>query len=381
MNDAIFIRYLCLVLGLLSAAGCTSSKPAPKPLASVSVAKVEQRDVPIHVDAIGQAISPVTVQVRPQVAGKLIATYLEQGDLVKEGQIIYTVDPRPYQAILDQAKAQLAHDIALLTYADKTVERYKKVLQEDFIAILTFEQYVSTAEAAKAQVELDKAAVRAAQINVDFCNIVAPVSGKISYFVVDVGNIVAVDDPTAITSIKPFSPIDVLFSVPQQQLEMIRAVQGNSGEWPFIAILPEFPDEKFTGTTFFIDNQVNQDTGTILLKGRLANAQWEFWPGEFIKVKVLYRIAPNALVVPPGAILIGKDGPYVYTVDSAEKVSPHNVTVLSRTNEYIAFESDAVKEGDSVVTDGQINIAPGMKVNIVAASTDKQQKTNPVTPY
>lgn len=216
--------YIALIIALLTGCGKTSK---PKPPPNVVVATVEQYDVPIFVDAIGQSISPVTVEVRPQVAGKLISTFIQQGDIVEEGQVIYAIDPRPFQAALDEAIAQLQHDTALLNYAEKTVERYKSVVEEDFISKLTFENYQSTASAAGAQVELDKAAIRAAQINLDFCNIVAPVSGKVSNFVVDVGNIVAVDDPTAIVSIKPFSPIDIQFSLPQQQLEMIRAVQGN----------------------------------------------------------------------------------------------------------------------------------------------------------
>lgn len=350
---------LILLLGI---AGC-KSPASPKIIPTVATAIAEQRDVPIYVDAIGQSISTVTVEVRPQVAGKLIATYINQGDLVEEGEVIYTMDPRPYQATLDQAKSQLDHDIALLEYANKTVERYKSVVDEDFIARLTFENYLSNAAAALAQVEADKAAIRAAQINLDFCNIKAPVSGKVSQFVVDVGNILAIDDPTAIVSIKPFSPIDILFSLPQQQLESIRKVQGNNGRWKFIASLPEYPEQKMEGTTFFIDNQVNQDTGTILLKGRLSNENWKFWPGEFVKVQVLQDIAPQAIVVPPGAILMGKNGPYLYTLDADKKCVAHVVQVLVRTNEYIAIQSGEIQGGDTVITDGQINIAPGMIVN------------------
>lgn len=366
-------KILNLQILLLVASGCTAPpKPAPPP--NVTVSRVEQKDVPIYIEAIGQAISPVTVQVRPQVAGKLLATHIQQGDFVKEGDVIYEMDPKPYLAILDQAKAQLEHDQALLGYAEQTVERYKPIVEDDFIAILTYEGYVSTAAAAKAQVELDKAAVRAAQINVDYCNIVAPVTGKISYFAVDVGNVLSVDDPAAITSIKPFSPIDIQFSLPQQQLELIRSVQGNAGTWQFIAVLPEHPDREFKGTTFFIDNQVNQNTGTILLKGRLQNENIEFWPGEFVKVRVLYRVAENAYIVPPGAVLMGKNGPYTYIVNAEGKATPYNVDVLVRTNDYIAIYSKDMHAGDAVVVDGQINIAPGMKVQILP-SVDSSLKT------
>ena len=167
----------------------------------------------------------------------------------------------------------------------------------------------------------------------------APVTGKISYFNVDVGNILSVDDPNQITVIRPFSPIDIIFSLPQEQFELIRHEQGNGGSGSFIAALPDTPKNQFDGTTYFIDNQINQNTGTILLKGRLPNGKWELWPGEFIRVKVLHKKVPKALTVPPSALLIGKDGSYIYTIDKEGKSEAKNVAVLTKTDEYIAFQS------------------------------------------
>ncbi len=346
---------------------CSCSKaPKPKrPPPNVSTAVVEQREVPIYIDAIGQVIPPVEVQIRPQVQGKLLEAYVKQGAIVKEGDVLYKIDPRPFQATLDEAKAQLTHDEALLAIAEKTMERYKTVVEQDFISQLTWEQYVSSAEAAKAQVELDKASIRAAEINLNYCDVVAPISGKISYFNTYPGDVAVAYDTTAITTIRPFNPIDITFSLPQQYFELIRREQGDAGKWPFVASLPENPKATFEGKSYFIDNQIDQNTGTILLKGRFSNVKRELWPGEFVKVKVLQKSVPNALLVPPGAILIGKDGPYLYSMSSDKKVSPHNVDVLTRTEEYIAFASKDLKKGDIVITDGQINIAPGMVVNPV----------------
>lgn len=238
-----FYFLLVMTLGI---SGC-KTPPKQKQLPNVTVAKVEQRDVPIYVDAIGQAISTVTISIRPLVSGTLTATYIKQGDIVKEGDVIYTIDPRPYQAALDEANAQLEHDMAVWALAQQTVTSYKPIVDKDFISSLTFDSYISNEQAARAQVEFDKAAVRAAALNLEYCSVVATVSGKVSYFVVDVGNVVAVDNATAFTTIKPFSPIDILFSLPQQQLELIRAVQGNKGEWKFIAVLPEYPDKNMKG--------------------------------------------------------------------------------------------------------------------------------------
>lgn len=361
-----------LVLCLVLFASCRNKqKPPPLP-PNVITATVEQRDVPIYIDSIGQVIPPVTVQIRPQVAGKLLAVYVQQGAIVKANDILYTVDPRPYQALLDEAIAQLAHDIALLEYAEIAVKRYKKVVEDDYISIFTYEQYLSNEAAAKAQVELDQAAIRAAEINVNYCQITAPVDGKISFFAVDVGNIVAVDDPTALTAIRPFNPIDISFSLPQQHFELIRREQGDAGAWKFVATLPERPKTPFKGTTYFLDNQIDQDTGTILLKGRIPNNERELWPGEFIKVKVLQKIAPQAFVVPPGAVLIGKNGPYVYLVDNEGKAVNKNVTVLMRSEDSIAVDSSELKAGDTVIVDGQINIAPGVIVNATPQKSDQK---------
>jgi multidrug efflux system membrane fusion protein len=239
------------------------------------------------------------------------------------------------------------------------------VVEEDFISKINFEQYQSNEAAAKAQVDLDKASIRSAGINVEFTKVVAPVSGKISFSNVDVGNILVIDDPNQITVIRPFTPIDIQFSLPQEQFEMIRIEQGNEGKWPFIATLPEKPEHLFEGVSYFIDNQINQNTGTILLKGTLPNRERELWPGEFIRVKVLYKVAQNAITVPPGAVLMGRNGPYLYKIDAEGKAQVQNVTVLTRSEDYIALAAEGLHAGDKIIIDGQINVAPGLGVNDV----------------
>ena len=202
-------------------------------------------------------------------------------------------------------------------------------------------------------------------------------SGKISYSNVYVGNILVANDTNAITTIRPHSPIDISFSLPQKYFELIRAEQGLDKPWHYVATLPEYPKDLYDGETYFIDNQVNQDTGTILLKGRLPNLKKQLWPGEFVRVKVLQKKVPAAFVVPPGAVLIGKNGPYVYTINKENKAQAHDVTVLSREDEYIAFESKDLHAGDTVVVEGQINIAPGMVVQTTKASK-KIPSTTPI---
>lgn len=360
-------KFIFIALLGLSFSGCSQGAEKPKPQAPhVTTAIIEEGDVPVYISAIGQVIPTVTVNIRPQVNGKLIKAHVQQGEIVEENALLYEIDPRPYQAILDEAQAQLAHDQALLDYAVQTVARYKKVLDDDFISTLTYEQYLSSASAASAQVEQDRASVRTAQINLDFCKITAPVSGKVSYNNVDVGNILIIDDPNQITVIRPFSPIDIEFSLPSQQFELIRKEQGDSGKWQFIATLEEVLNKSFEGVTYFIDNQINQNTGTILLKGRLPNESRELWPGQFIRIKVLHKIGKKALIVPPGSVLTGKDGPYIYTVDKEGKAALQGVTVLTKTEKYSAIESGHLHAGDVVIVDGQINVAPGLIVNPVA---------------
>lgn len=374
-----FLLCSMLAFASLSLTACKSKVESKRQIPYVNTAVVEQRDVPIYIDAIGQTIPPVTIEIRPQVQGKLIASNVQQGAIVNVGDVLYTIDPRPYQDALDQAKAQLTHDEALLAYAEQTVKRYKSVVEQDYISVLSFEQYESNALAAKAQVELDRAAVASAELNLEFTNVVAPVAGKISYSAVDVGNVLIAYDSNAITVIRPFNPIDITFSLSQQQFELIRREQGDAGYWPFVATLPENTEINYEGVTYFLDNQVDQNTGTILLKGRLSNVKRELWPGEFMRVKVLQKIAPNALVVPPGAVLMGRDGPYLYTLDHNNKASIHSVKVLNRTEEYIALESSELKAGNVVVTDGQINMTPGITVTPLAAKIVPQKTMNDQT--
>lgn len=343
--------------------GCQSSPRPQAPPPKVATATVKQSDIPLYIDTIGQAVSPVVVNIRPQVSGKLVSVYVKEGGVVEQGDLLYSIDPRPYQAILDQASAKLEYDLTLSKYADQVVERYKTIVEEDFISVLTYEEYVSNAQAAKALLEQDRAAVRAAEINLAFCQIQAPVSGKISYFNVDVGNVVVIDDPNALTVIRPSTPIYVSFSLPQHYFEKIREEQGDEGHWKFAAYLPEHPEEIFTGTTFFMDNQINPNTGTILLKGEFDNRKKEIWPGAFLKVKVLYKVALQAFSLPPGGILIGKSGPYVYAVNGEQKAETHQVSVLMRADEYVAFTSSTLQQGDTVIIDGQINVAPGVVVD------------------
>jgi multidrug efflux system membrane fusion protein len=363
--NKVLIPILSSLIVLLSLVSCEKKVKPKKPLPAVSIGKVEMKDAGIYIETIGQVIPPVTVQIRPQVAGKLINTHVVQGDEVKAGQVLYTIDPRPYQAALDLAQAVLVKDEALLAIAEKTEQRFSKVVEEDYISKLTFEQFESTTKAAKAQVEADRASVIQAKINLEWTEIVAPVDGKISDFLVDVGNIVVADDTNAITIIRPHDYVDILFTVPQHQFALVRQHQGDKGDWKFNASLPEAPEKVYEGTSFFIDNQLSPLTGTLSIRGRLPNFERQLWPGEYIKVNLLQNIVSQALTVPPGAVLIGRNGPYVYTYDTDGKVAVKNVKVIYRSEAYLIIESDELKDGDTVVTDGQINIAPGMAVNVI----------------
>ncbi len=373
----LMVTSIALIFSLMN---CSKTAAPPSPIPSVMTAIVQQKETPIYIDTIGQVISPMTIQIRPQVAGQLIAVHIQQGAIVKQGDLLYEIDPRPYITVLAQANAQLKHDQALLTYSEKTVERYKKVVEENFISLLTFEQYESNLQAAKAQIEVDQAAVANAQLNLDYCHIVAPVSGKISSFVVDVGNIVSAYDINAITSLHPFDPIDILFSLSQSQFELIRKEQGNEGTWSYLATLPEHPQLILEGQTYFIDDKLDQNTGTISLKGRLPNPSYALWPGEFVKIKVLHKKFTNALLAPPGAILTGKAGTYVYLVDANHKVTNHAITILTKTEEYTAFTSETVKAGDQIVINGQLNLAPDMVVKVIPDSPSSKSNEPKLLP-
>lgn len=354
------MKYMLLFLALCSSSCSSPPENIATPPVNVEIAEVQQQEVQEFIEAIGNIYASAIVQIRPQVQGVLIKSYVKEGIDVKEGDLLYEIDPRPYKAALDEAQATLLKDQASLELAKSTVKRYSELVKKDYISALTYEQYGTNAQTAEAQVQLDLASVELAKINLGYTQIKSPLTGRIGNYNIDVGNIVIANDPNAIIEIRRLIPIEVRFSIPQKDFQEVQKYQ-NKENLTFAAFLPYDDTRTFTGYVFFIDNHIDLQTGTILLKGYYQNEELALWPGEFVRVRIYTKLSPQALVIPFSAIVTGQKGPFVYVVQPDMTVQTVPVTTGQRLNQSIVIQ-EGLKVGNKVITNGQINLKNGSKI-------------------
>lgn len=357
---------------------------APPPAVPVNAAPVRIANVPATVPALGTVQSIDTVNLMPQVNGRIMAIYFKQGDQVTAGQPLFLIDPRPYQAILDQAQGQLAHDQAALAEAKMDLARYQRLTAENSIATQTEQDQIYVVGQDQGTVKLDEANVATATINLAYCHIDAPVAGLTGALQVDLGNYVQAASSaqpstnsaqpstttaapsggvTPLVTITQMQPIYVSFSVPQTQLDTIRENQAKGA----LEVDAYSPAGKLIdkGKLTLISNQVATATGTIMLEGTFANQQERLWPNQFVGARLIEFIRPNVITVPAAAVMTGPNGPYVYVIGAANKVSQVNVEVTA-TQDNIAVIGKGLKAGEEVVTNGQYRLDDGVAVSIQA---------------
>jgi membrane fusion protein, multidrug efflux system len=359
--------------------GCAKQEAArpPRTAVPVVVASVTRKSVPIEVSAIGNVEAYSTVSIKAQVSGELLDVHFKEGDSVRKGQLLITIDPRPYQAAFAQAQAALARDKALAANNRAQAQRYAKLLGAGIVAPQEAESFTSAADASDAVVAADEAAIQTAQINLEFCQIYSPIDGRTGYLMLKPGNLVKVAD-VPIVVINQVSPIFVNFTVPQQVLPDIRRFMAQ-GTLPVAATLPNDsgPDEH--GTLTFVDNAVDPTTGTIHLRATFANSQNRLWPGLYVNVLLTLSRETNAIVVPTHAIVSGQKGLLVFVVKSDSTVEPRPV-VSSRTVEGESVIEKGLTEGETIVTEGQVSLARGTKVEIKQGLSDGGSAGHPAEP-
>lgn len=354
-------KYFIALCLLLSA--CTSGqKEKEAPLVRVEAVKAEEKEVPIFIQSIGNVVEKSIVQIRPQVQGVLLKAYVKQGQDVKKGDLLYKIDPRPYQAALDEAKGNLERDQANLEQAKITLKRNKELVKKKYIPVLTFEQYETSVKTAEAQVKISEAEVEKATINLDWCTIISPISGKVSVFNIYPGNLVLVNDTQSITEIRELDPINVKFTLTQEEFQQFQEAR-KKGDLEFEAALPNEKGKTFIGKINFIDNHIDLATGTIMFKGVVNNAKRELWPGEFVNVKIILKTEPHAIVVPSSALQVGAKGSFVYVVqkDKTARAVPVKRGEVMDSMTVVT----GIHKGDIVVTNGQNNLKEGAKVRII----------------
>ena len=363
-------RACVLLLIATVAAACSDPKPPPPPPVPVMVATAARQDVPFELDATGSVEPMQTVAVVSQVGGTLMRVDFKEGDDVREGQVLFEIDPRPFDAALQQAEAVLERDRAQLGSAEQDVQRYSQLAAKDYVTAQQLEQTKANAAALQGTVRADQAAVEQARLNRQYATIRAPISGRAGGLLVKPGNVVKANGQTLVT-INQIEPILVRFAVPAAHLPSIRQHAG--GTLPVHAQPLGDSTAAASGTLSFIDNAVDSTTGTILLKGRFANADGRLWPGEFVNVALQLYVQPNALTIPSQAVVQGQEGTYVFVIQPDLTARQQNV-VVARSAGGLAVINSGLTAGDKVVTDGQLRLTSGTRVQIKSATGGDQPR-------
>ena len=348
-------------LGLLSACARTDAAPPPPAAVPVEAVTVQQKDMPIRVHAIGSVEAYSTVAVKTQVTGELTGVFFKEGDDVRQGQLIFTLDKRPFEAALKQAESNLAKDEAAAAMARVQQRRYQELVKQGVVSKEQYDQLESAAQAADAAVAADKAAVENARVQLVYCSLYSPINGRTGNLIVHQGNMIKANDNPALVNINQVEPIYVTFTVPQQYLGEIKQY-ARTGALPVEAVIPN-DSRPVVGKLSFIDNQVDSSTGTIKLKGVFQNRDRRLWPGLFVDAYLRLKTQNNAVVIPSQAIQNGQQGQFVFVIKDDGTVDARQITTgESDKGEVIVQKGLAV--GELIVTDGQLRLLPGSKVQI-----------------
>jgi len=355
---------------LVTLPGCGARKAQRQPRVAVTVARVEQRTMPVQIVATG-TIEPVeTADVGSQVGGVVTRIAFREGQEVRAGQTLIELDPRPFRAALEQASGVLARDLAQWRTARLDAERADQLRAQNLISAADHDRATAAAEALRAAVRTDSGTVANARLNLEFAGIRAPISGRTGSLNVHVGDLVKSATSEPLVTINRLQPVRVRFTVSQGQIPL---VQRHRAAGPKVYVRQSSGDSlESVGRLAFVDNAVDPASGTLLLKGELANRDGALWPGEFVEVRLVLAVERDAIVVPAPAVTTGQQGTYVYVLNADSTASPRPVTV-KRADEVTAVVSGGLKPGETVITDGQFRLAPGAKVLVRKAG----QETRP----
>jgi multidrug efflux system membrane fusion protein len=354
----------CLFALPFAAASCGAKKEPQKPRsAPVRTAAAVQKDVPLEMTAIGEMEAFSSVAVRPQVDGPVLKVHFSEGQYVEKGELLFTIDPRPFEVALRAAEAQLARDKAQADNAAADAGRYEELVRKGYVAQSQYEQFRAAAEALQATVRADAAAVENAKLTLGYCYIRAPFAGKTGSTAFDSGNIVRAGDSLPLVTIYQVEPIYASFTLPEQSLPLVRNYMAKGGLT--VRVSPGAASE-YEGKLTFVDNAVDRATGTIRLKATLRNSEKALWPGQFVNVVLRLDVEKGAVVVPSQAVMTGQTGEYVFVVKDGKAEERRVEAERTYGNETVIRKG--VAPGDEVVTDGQLQLVPGMNVEIKQGS-------------
>ncbi len=350
--------------------------PAPKPVPVLAV-EATARDVPVILRGLGTVTAFNSVSLRSRVEGNITAVNFKEGQAVGKGDLLIQLDPRPYEAALDQAKANLTRDQAMLANAKVDLARYSNLLKRNFSP----EQQVATQQTTVAQNEAtaqaDQAAIQAAQLNVDYAALRSPIDGVTGIRHIDIGNLIQANSQQNLVTITQIQPIYVIFTLPEADIDRVRDAMAK-GTLTVQAFKADDQHMIAEGKLDLIDNTVDPSTGTVQLKAEFANADRALWPGQFVNAHAVLRTVHGGVTVPAAAVLTGPNGTFSYLIephagDQPSKVELRPVQVL-QTEDSEALIGSGLKLGDQVVTAGQFRLQPGASVTVASQLAESGQK-------
>jgi membrane fusion protein, multidrug efflux system len=343
----------------------------------VTLAPVKAEDVPVILTGLGTVQASNTVTVTPMVTGPIVSINFTEGQDVKAGDVLAVIDPRTYQATLDQDRGKLAQDQATLAGAERDLARFNQLTRSQYEAQQTADDERATVQETQALIEQDRAAIELAQTNLSYCTITAPVNGRLGIRNVDLGNIVQAGTTTGIVTLTTLQPIGVVFTLPQQDLPAI--VDGAAQGKLSVSVNPEGdasgPEE--TATLNVIDNQVDSSTGTLRFKAYFPNADLHLWPGGFVTAHLTVKVLKGVLTVPPSAIQTGPTSSFVYVLNDDHKTVKQTTVTVGQQSETTAVVESGVSEGQQVVLQGASRLSDGSKVAVAAPATASAATTKP----
>jgi len=374
------VRSVLLGLALIFAglAACNKKPEAnfERPPAPVTVARAVARDVPVYIDAVGKTVAREVVSVQPQVSGRITQIHFTDGANVKIGDLLFTIDPRPYQAQLNQAEANVAQAEAALSLAKVNFARVEQVSDPRAVSRQDFDARKSAVETAEATLKQNRAAVENARLNLEYCTIRSPINGRAGQRAVDVGNVVSANNGSLLV-IQRLDPIYADFTVTESELS---GVQRNMAKQALkVEVrLPDDGTEPREGKLTFLDNSVQEGSGTVKLRATLNNNDRSFWPGRFVKVRLILQTQRDAVLVPADAPQLSAKGPFVYVVkpDSSAELRP--VKVGQRQDDLVVI-GEGLKADERVVVSGQLGVTPDGKVRVLQP-TDPAKATPSAKP-
>ena len=341
-------------------------KPAAKGPAAVPVAVVAavQQSVPVRLQAIGNVEAYTSVAVKSRVDGQILEVQFREGQEVKKGEVLFRIDARPFEASLRQAEAQALRDVASRDQAASQERRYQELLDKNFVSKDAYAQYLTNAQTAEASSKASQAALENAKLNLEYTVIRSPINGYVGRALLQAGNMVKANDTISLVVINQVRPVYVSFAIPEQQLAAVRDLMRKNPLAVEVAV-PGTDQAIATGRIAFLDNAVDQTTGTIKVRAVFDNTDAALWPGQFYTVRVKLYDQENAIIVPSRALQTGPNGQFVYVVKPDMTVEVRKVVVVRTEGDATVLAEGGVTRGEQLVVRGALRLAPGIKVNIV----------------